>query len=261
MAIRPASQPRFGPRRAVALSAAALWAAAAFAAALSADPASAADPPADGAASHVADDHGEATRAWRLLAEGGDPTAQFNMGLLLEAGRGAAPDPRAAAAWYERAARQGLAAAQYNLAVLTLSGRGVAKDDGRALYWLEVAALHGEGPVRARAVAAAGRLAPLLPAESAAAMREAARVFSPRAEPRAAAPPDLAPTPALALSAAQIAELQRRLVALGYDPGPADGVAGERTRRAVRRYFADRGRAWPPDAPLTRRLLERVESR
>ena len=260
MAIRPASRLRLGPRRAVALSAAALWAAAAFAAALSADPASAADPPADGAASHAADDHGEAARAWRLLAEGGDPTAQFNMGLLLEAGRGAAPDPRAAAAWYERAARQGLAAAQYNLAVLTLSGRGVAKDDGRALYWLEVAALHGEGPVRARAVAAAGRLAPLLPAESAAAMREAARVFSPRAEPRAA-PPDLAPTPALALSAAQIAELQRRLAALGYDPGPADGVAGERTRRAVRRYFADRGRTWPPAAPLTRRLLELVESR
>lgn len=258
MASRLASRPRARACRVVALCAAALFGAAVFVAPVA--PAFAADPPEDGAAPHAAGAHDEAARVWRSRAEGGDPMAQFNMGLLLEAGRGAAPDPRAAAAWYERAARQGLAAAQYNLAVLTLAGRGVAQDGARALYWLEVAALHGAGPVRARAVEAAGRLAPLLAAESAAAMREAARAFSPRAEPRAA-PPDPAPTPALALSAAQIAELQRRLTALGYDPGPADGVVGERTRRAVRRYLADRGRAWPPHALLTQRLLELVESR
>lgn len=244
MAIRPAS--------CVCL----LWAAAAFAAALSAGPAFAADPPSPAAVSPAADALGDAAGVWRFLAEGGDREAQFNMGLLHESGRGASADPHAAAVWYERAARQGLAAAQYNLAALHLAGRGVAEDAARALYWLEVAALRGEGPVRARAAEAAGRLVPLLSAESAAAMREAARAFTPRAEPPAARP-----GPALALSAAQVAALQRRLAALGYDPGPADGVVGARTRRAVHRYLADRGLAWPPAALLTQPLLDLVESR
>ena len=244
MAIRPAS-PACLP-----------WAAAAFAAVLSASPAFTADPPAPAAASPATVVHGDAAGVWRFLAEDGDREAQFNMGLLHESGRGAAADPHAAAVWYERAARQGLAAAQYNLAALHLAGRGVAEDAARALYWLEVAALRGEGPVRARAAEAAGRLAPLLSAESAAAMREAARAFTPRAEPRTARP-----GPAPALSAAQTAALQRRLAARGYDPGPADGVAGAQTRHAVRRYLADRGLAWPPAAPLTQPLLGLVESR
>jgi peptidoglycan hydrolase-like protein with peptidoglycan-binding domain len=34
--------------------------------------------------------------------------------------------------------------------------------------------------------------------------------------------------------------IQSGLARLGYDPGPADGVAGPRTRDAVRRYQQDR---------------------
>ena len=62
----------------------------------------------------------------------------------------------------------------------------------------------------------------------------------------------------LILSEGQVEELQRRLVAHGYDPGPADGVPGELTREAVRRYLADRGRDWPQGENLSQRLLDLV---
>ncbi len=41
---------------------------------------------------------------------------------------------------------------------------------------------------------------------------------------------------------------QRRLARLGYAPGEADGIPGARTRRAIRRFQADRG------LPVTGRL-------
>ena len=228
------------------LAATVLWAA-------TAGPA-AADLLADGAAAYEAGDYGEAAHAWRPLAEGGDAMAQFNMGLLHETGRGVPEDPAAAAAWYGRAALQGVPAAQYNLAALHQAGRGVPQDAVQALYWLEVAARHGEGAGRDQAADAAAQLAPLLEPADVEAVRALARAFVPR--------PEDAPLPAAAttliLSPGQIETLQRRLAAHGYDPGAPDGIPGAQTRDAVRRYLADRGLAWPEGGHLTQRLLDLV---
>lgn len=49
-----------------------------------------------------------------------------------------------------------------------------------------------------------------------------------------------------------IADAQRRLAALGYDPGPADGVAGARTRAAIEAFERDNG------LPVTGRLSRGV---
>ncbi len=234
----------------------ALWAIATAFVALAERPPAIADLLADGATSYAAGDYGGAALAWRSLAGRGDPMAQFNMGLLHETGRGVAAEPSAAAAWYERAARQGVAAAQYNLAVLYQAGRGVPEDAGRALYWLEVAARHAEGVPRIRAVEAAAQLAPLLSEESATAARAEARAFSAREE--AWAMPERGRFN-LVLSPGQIEDLQRRLAVHGYDSGPLDGVAGEQTRRAVRRYLEDRGIIWPPGKHLTQGLLDLVK--
>lgn len=60
------------------------------------------------------------------------------------------------------------------------------------------------------------------------------------------APPLLAPAPAIAQQAAApdreaIAELQAALNELGYDAGPADGLAGPRTAAAIEAWQRDRG--------------------
>ena len=216
----------------------------------------AADLLADGAAAYEAGDYGEAAKAWRPLAEGGDAMAQFNLGLLHETGRGAVEDPAQAAAWYERAALQGVTQAQFNLALLHQTGRGVAKDGTEALYWLEVAARHGEGAEREHAAEAAAKLAGILPAEVAENARARANEFTARREEA----PGQAVATTLILSESQVEELQRRLAAHGYDPGPADGVPGEQTRSAVRRYLADRGLEWPDGENLSQRLLDLVRA-
>ncbi|MEL6574822.1 MAG: peptidoglycan-binding domain-containing protein, partial [Pseudomonadota bacterium] len=62
----------------------------------------------------------------------------------------------------------------------------------------------------------------------------------------AAVPPLLAPSPAVAQEVAEpdragVAELQTNLNALGYDAGPADGLAGPRTAAAIEAWQRDRG--------------------
>ncbi len=38
-----------------------------------------------------------------------------------------------------------------------------------------------------------------------------------------------------------VKQIQAELAARGYDPGPIDGIAGEKTRRAIRAYQRDHG--------------------
>ena len=182
--------------------------------------------------------------------------AQFNLGLLHETGRGVAEDLAQAATWYERAALQGLTQAQFNLALLHQTGRGVEKDGTQALYWLEVAARHGTGAEQEQAADAAARLAEILLAEDVDNARARAGEFAPRSEGASVR----AEAITLILSESQVEELQRRLAAHGYDPGPPDGVPGEQTRNAVRRYLADRGLTWPEGENLSQRLLDLVRA-
>jgi hypothetical protein len=62
-----------------------------------------------------------------------------------------------------------------------------------------------------------------------------------------------APQPEAALSKAEIVEIQKRLAALGLNPGPIDGVAGTRTVASVRIYEARAGR--PVTGKIDRSLL------
>ena len=229
------------------LASAALWAPAA-------GPSAAADLLSKGTAAYESGDFEGAARNWLRLAEEGDALAQFNLGLLYESGRGVVADPAKAAAWYERAARQGMARAQYNLALLHQTGRGVPQDVAQALFWLEVAARLGEGAERDQAADAATQLTPLVDEDEAEAARVRAEAFAPSLDPAPVAEAKVN----LILSERQVETLQRRLAAHGYNPGPEDGIPGELTHSAVRRYLADRGLVWPEGELLTQRLLDLV---
>ena len=66
----------------------------------------------------VPEDAAEAVRWFRLAAEQGDATAQFNLGVMYDNGEGVPKDAAEAVRWFRLAAEQGYAAAQLNLGVM-----------------------------------------------------------------------------------------------------------------------------------------------
>jgi len=60
-------------------------------------------------------------------------------------------------------------------------------------------------------------------------------------------------------TASDVKTVQSNLAALGYHPGPVDGLAGAQTRAAVRRYQADNG--LPVNGKLSPELAQSVYAR
>ena len=73
-------------------------------------------------------------------ANGGDPMAQYNLGVMYDNGQGVLQDDAVAVKWYRLAAEQGNAFAQYNLGVMYANGKGVPQDDAEAVKWYRLAA-------------------------------------------------------------------------------------------------------------------------
>jgi membrane-bound lytic murein transglycosylase B len=59
------------------------------------------------------------------------------------------------------------------------------------------------------------------------------------------------------LSRSQRIELQQALSEKGFDPGPADGIIGANTRKAVRAFQQSQG--WPADGYPTIQLLQQLQ--
>ncbi len=70
-------------------------------------------------------DFSNALRIFRLAAEQGDSTAQYNLGVMHYYGQGVPQDFREAVKWYRKSAEQGLSEAQHNLGVSYDDGQGV----------------------------------------------------------------------------------------------------------------------------------------
>ncbi|MFZ7230567.1 tetratricopeptide repeat protein [Avibacterium avium] len=63
-------------------------------------------------------DFATALKLWKPLAEQGDASAQFNLGLMYANGQGVKQDKAEAAKWYRKAAEQGDVSAQFNLGLI-----------------------------------------------------------------------------------------------------------------------------------------------
>jgi len=88
-------------------------------------------------------DYQTAFKLWLPLAEQGDASAQFNLGLMYDNGQGVKQDDVDAVKWYRKAAEQGYAKAQFNLGVMYHNGLGVKQDDVEAVKWYRKAAEQG----------------------------------------------------------------------------------------------------------------------
>jgi hypothetical protein len=82
--------------------------------------------------------------AYRKAAEQGDATAQGNLGIMYQTGRGVPQDDGQAVVWHRKAAEQGNAIAQTNLGAMYAMGRGVPQDYKEALSWSTKAAEAGD---------------------------------------------------------------------------------------------------------------------
>lgn len=121
------------------------------------------------------------------------------------------------------------------------TGQGLAPDYIRAHMWLNLADSRlpaMDAKYRGAARQIRDHVARLLSPEALARAQRMAREWRPRAEAGSASP---APRTAEGGDnmQARIAAAQRALVRLGYDPGPADGVLGPKTRAAFRAFQAD----------------------
>ncbi len=116
-----------------------------------AGPAAAASELDEGRRAYLQGDYPVAVAILRPLAEyGRDPEAQYLVGTMYASGQGVERNARAAATWYEQAARQGQADAAFALGFLYYYGAGdegsataVAADPSAAARWFTQAAARG----------------------------------------------------------------------------------------------------------------------
>ena len=88
-------------------------------------------------------DFATALQEWTPLAEAGDASVQFNLGIMYDNGQGVPQDYAEAVKWYRLAADQGNADAQYNLGIRYDNGQGVPQDYAEAVKWYRLAADQG----------------------------------------------------------------------------------------------------------------------
>jgi len=99
----------------------------------------------DGKENGLIADRGKALLKERKpLAEQGDASAQYNLGLMYDKGEGVPQDYKTAVKWYTLAAEQGFADAQSNLGLMYALGQGVIQDSVYAHMWWNIAASQGD---------------------------------------------------------------------------------------------------------------------
>ena len=93
----------------------------------------------------------EAYQCFANAALGGNKTAHYYIGLMLDYGQGLQPNPEKAFENYLVSARDGFARAQFNLGFLYESGRGTRKITTEAYVWYTLAGENGmESAIRTR---------------------------------------------------------------------------------------------------------------
>jgi localization factor PodJL len=177
-----------------------------------------------------------AAQTWySRAADAGNVKAMHNLAVLHAEGAGGEPDLERAAGLFRKAADHGVRDSQFNLAILHARGLGVPQDMTEAYKWFAVAASSGDPESSKRRDIIAASLSPgdLEKAEAAAAS------FQP--QPLATEANDvLMPdggwgddTSQLQSQTDLVALVQGLLAEKGYDPGPADGVMGQKTVDAI----------------------------
>ena len=93
-----------------------------------------------GVDAHKSGDYITAYKEWLPLAEQGNYTLQYNIGIMHKIGQGVPVDITESKKWLQLSAEQGYAPAQNSLGDILLYGRGVVNDYAKATEWYRLAA-------------------------------------------------------------------------------------------------------------------------
>tara|TARA_R110000868_G_scaffold5138_1_gene31726 strand:+ start:2843 stop:6130 length:3288 start_codon:yes stop_codon:yes gene_type:complete len=227
----------------------------------------------------------------RRAAEQGVPAAQYRYGKLLETGEGVGIDLEAARRWTERAANAGHRRAMHNLAVMYYYGTGTAVNFEGAARWFQEAALLGlrDSQFNLALLFESGQGVPLSVPDAFTWYSIAASETDPTASQRATALEEMMEPAALTEARATVAAFRPRpinaeanglyrdlpweqapianantvlraqgfLAALGYAPGPIDGMVGGQTLDAIMAFQADQG--LPQTGRVDDNLIDRLQ--
>jgi TPR repeat protein len=108
----------------------------------------------------VAQDSAQAIKWYELSAQQGDAASELALGYKYYKGQGVTQDYKAAARWYRLAAGQGNAGAQYDLGLMYKQGLGVPQDYTRAYMWFRLASSSGAAAAISNLDFAAQKLSP-----------------------------------------------------------------------------------------------------
>jgi TPR repeat protein len=90
------------------------------------------------------ENHSKSLETSNLAADSGSPTAQFDLALLYDLGRGVPRNYDEAMKWYRKAADQGYSPAMTNIGILYYNQEGVKRDLVEAYAWFVRAKLAGD---------------------------------------------------------------------------------------------------------------------
>jgi localization factor PodJL len=182
---------------------------------------------------------------YQRAADQGNINAMHNLAVLMSEGADGPPDPEKALQWFLAAGDYGVRDSQYNLGVIYARGLGTAQNLQASYKWFAIAASQGDTDAGARR----DEVAKLLNGDDLAKARAAVQAWHakpPLAEANGVSAPDGGwDSAGEALGEADrqalVKKIQVLLAGQGFDPGPADGRVGQKTRDAVRAYQRKNG--------------------
>ncbi len=180
---------------------------------------------------------------YELAAESGNVVAMHNLGVIYATPGTVAdePDMENAFRWFNEAADHGVRDSQVNMGIFHTRGIGTNVDLVEAYKWFAVASASGDVDAKSKLTVIKEALRPEQLAEAKALVES----WKPETADKAANEVQVSeawkdqtaqvaqPVP---VSKTTIAQMQAVLARLGYNPGPADGIMGQRTRDAIVAY-------------------------